>query len=67
MVRVIVSMFGRETPVELDLDQVEISIVNAPRVIWDGRFAGARGRSDAPLSVHYHIFINGGALQWHRK
>ena len=51
-VRVVVSMFGRETPVELDLDQIE-SI--CPR----GSPAGVGGVVFRSVQPHFH---NGGAL-----
>ena len=57
-VRVVVSMFGRETPVELELDQ---------RISRQSRRAGAGGVGGAKGSAKQPHFSNGGALSWHRK
>ena len=61
-VRVVVSMFGRETPVELDLDQIE-SILTTQHPTPET--SSGRGRSGSPLRPT--TFTKWRCSKWHRK
>ena len=73
-VSVVVSMFGRETPVELELDQVEVQAwpTGAFGRCSAGRDSGASGRGlfrprQRRAGARHHIHNLGGATPWHRK
>ena len=76
-VSVMVSMFGRETPVELELDQVEVAGLTSEQCAASGAAAAGRHRrtsgrgftrpaKDGPRAATTFIDL-GGATPWHRR
>ena len=73
-VRVVVSMFGRQTPIELELDQVLHWKRSAPSVRSRPEHPGREWETDpvSPKPVSgigrpLPHFYEGGAYSWHRK
>ena len=66
-VNVVVSMFGRETSVEFELNQVEVVSQYTHRIdLSDGHVGGVNTPLEMHKVHHYHILFR-RCLLWHRK